>query len=336
MPALLDELRAIVPHYGASVFFLDAQGQLANIYDENPETPHVAPLYLQEFYNHPEREYGTGFPDALRQRYGVQGFEEIVTVELNEFVRTDYYNLILRELGYSDLIRLAFWDGDVPVGGIMLARAPHERPFSVADRRRLAELSSFFAHALSSRAPRAAPLVESEREGLIVADAEGRIVSASAEGRRLLFLACNPRAHPSDGRGPTVLPPALIALSRTLAEVFADRLVHSAPTYHHRNVWGGFRFSGHRLEGDTSISLIGITVTHQDPLPIRLARVAARLPLTSRQAEVSVLLADGLTDEATAKRMGISSNTVITHRRAIYEKLGVHSRSELVSRMLMH
>jgi len=59
-----------------------------------------------------------------------------------------------------------------------------------------------------------------------------------------------------------------------------------------------------------------------------------KLPLSRRQAEVCVLLATGASNEKVAERLGISKLTAIEHARWIYNKLDVHSRGELVSKIL--
>jgi len=52
--------------------------------------------------------------------------------------------------------------------------------------------------------------------------------------------------------------------------------------------------------------------------------------LTSREAEVSALLQDGRTNAQIAAELSIGIETVRTHARSIYRKLGVPSRRELV------
>ncbi len=64
---------------------------------------------------------------------------------------------------------------------------------------------------------------------------------------------------------------------------------------------------------------------------------SAALPfgLTAREAEVLAVLAEGLTDQQIAARLFVSRNTVNTHTRAIYGKLGVTSRAA-ATRIAMH
>ena len=54
--------------------------------------------------------------------------------------------------------------------------------------------------------------------------------------------------------------------------------------------------------------------------------------LTTREAEVLSLLAEGLTNREIGARLFISVKTVGAHMAHIYAKLGVHSRVEAASR----
>jgi DNA-binding NarL/FixJ family response regulator len=53
--------------------------------------------------------------------------------------------------------------------------------------------------------------------------------------------------------------------------------------------------------------------------------------LTNREAEVAELLKDGWTNAQIAKQLSIGIETVRTHARNIYRKLGINSRRELGS-----
>lgn len=56
--------------------------------------------------------------------------------------------------------------------------------------------------------------------------------------------------------------------------------------------------------------------------------------LTKREIEVVCLLSQGLSDIDLANKLFVSTSTVRTHLRHIYDKLEVNSRSELISLML--
>ena len=53
--------------------------------------------------------------------------------------------------------------------------------------------------------------------------------------------------------------------------------------------------------------------------------------LSGRHIDVLQLIAKGLTSAEIAKRLGISTTTVITHRRNLMRTLGLHSAAELTS-----
>jgi two-component system nitrate/nitrite response regulator NarL len=61
---------------------------------------------------------------------------------------------------------------------------------------------------------------------------------------------------------------------------------------------------------------------------------ASPAKLTRRQAEVLELLATGLSPQAIASRLGVSTATVRSHLRDAYLRLGVHSALEAVSMTL--
>ena len=54
-------------------------------------------------------------------------------------------------------------------------------------------------------------------------------------------------------------------------------------------------------------------------------------PQSDREREVLELIAEGLTNPEIAARLYLSLNTVKTHTRNIYGKLGVHNRTQAVT-----
>jgi LuxR family maltose regulon positive regulatory protein len=55
-------------------------------------------------------------------------------------------------------------------------------------------------------------------------------------------------------------------------------------------------------------------------------------PLSERELEILQLIAEGLTNPEIAAQLYLSLNTVKAHTRNIYGKLGVHNRTQAVSR----
>jgi len=335
MPMLAEELLAAIPCCGATFIWADAEGGFANSYDPHPEAERVAATYLEKFYG--PREFGLGFRELMRRGWGVQSMEENFGRRLDEFLASDQYNLIHRPLGHGPYIFLVVRTpvGPFGLGYLMLSRGLRERPFSAEDRVRLARLEPFLGHLLTADASPAFPLAGGTATGVIVATVDGRVVHASREARRLLHLASS-RDTLRAGDGMTSgLPPIVARLCRNLTATLNGDEAAGAPTLHHRNVWGGFTFTAHRLDSsDDAAGLVGMVVTFREPRAIALLRGIRKLPLSRRQSEVCRLMAEGLAHSEIARRLGISRHTVIAHARWIYDKLDVHDRSELVARLV--
>lgn len=338
VPALLGELHAIVPSYANSFYFLDAKGDTTNIYFENTDTIKVLPLHWELFHEKQEHAFkGFAFSDAARTQFGVHTFESSVSTDINVFFRSDMYNLSQRGVGYDhNFMRLIVRQGGRVLGGVRLWRSLGRGTWTAEEKHRLAELERFFVHALTVHDAGETPLVERDRTGLVIADTEGKVIYFTAEGKRLLFLATHPRHGPGVVLHKLeVLPPWLVRLCKDLARVFCDDPAASAPSYYCRNNWGSFNFRAHWMDATAAApSLVAITVTHREPLPIRLIRSTERLPLSGRQGEICVLLAEGFSHEKISEKLDISRNTVNEHSRWIYNKLDVHNRAELTNKLL--
>ena len=98
---------------------------------------------------------------------------------------------------------------------------------------------------------------------------------------------------------------------------------------------------GYLLKGVTAPQLIdgvrrvsqGEKVIDQSFVPSMVDEVVERRdsPLSARETEVVVLVAEGMTTHAVASRLRISHRTVHKHLENAYRKLGVSSRAELVT-----
>jgi DNA-binding NarL/FixJ family response regulator len=61
---------------------------------------------------------------------------------------------------------------------------------------------------------------------------------------------------------------------------------------------------------------------------------AASMLLSPRELLVAKALGEGKSRPQIAREFGLSAHTVVTMSRRIYQKLGVHSRAELSTRLL--
>ena len=340
IPALLEELRTIVPNVSSLAFFIEDE-KLVGGYTDNPEAVHTGPLYMSEFHGRRGRELGGAFPDSVRFQRGVHDQADAlraINVDMPTFQRSEFYNLIYRPQRVHWFMRLMVrnHDGRGPaLGSFTLYRGPRDPAWNAEEKRRLESLQPFLALALRKQSESDAPLADTSRQGLIIATADGLPLHLSSEGRRLLDLVVNPTRTPSAHFASNELPLFLQRICRSVPRVFDGDASPEAPSHYHRNAWGGFTFVAHRLGDERSNdNLVGITITHSEPLPVQLLRSIREMPLSPRQGEVCFLMAQGVSNEAIAERLGISRHTAIAHGRWIYQKLDVNNRAELVARLL--
>lgn len=115
------------------------------------------------------------------------------------------------------------------------------------------------------------------------------------------------------------------------AAVFAAHLDFLLPYRRHVLVYVGEERSGSdlciSLHDDTERWMDAFARLEQQGSPF--GQDTAMAPLTQREKDVLRLIAAGLTAKEIADRLGITANTVVTHRKNISAKLGIRSASGL-------
>lgn len=130
--------------------------------------------------------------------------------------------------------------------------------------------------------------------------------------------------------------PELAHLCRTLCAAYGEVLLQASPVLRRQNAWGEFVPRAYCLNAadfGSAPHLIGIIVERREARFLGLWRKIEGLDLTGREKELSLLLARGADTGYAAETMEISESTVISHRRSIYQKLGVENRSTLIARL---
>lgn len=79
-----------------------------------------------------------------------------------------------------------------------------------------------------------------------------------------------------------------------------------------------------------------VLAASKEPRPVETGAGEPHSGLTQREGEIVALVGEGLRNEAVAERLGISEKTVRNHLTAIFGKLGVDGRLELVVYAFQH
>ena len=149
-PPLTRLLPRLIPGLSVTLFFTDANGELANMYDPNPAAAEAAPLYVSEFYKQRrESDVTMAIADAFRLNPICTRLGQILKVDQRTWERSDLYNVILRPMDYHDAIQLAVRDGGRPLGVVKISRGVGAPEFTARDLDLLAALEPYLAHAFS-------------------------------------------------------------------------------------------------------------------------------------------------------------------------------------------
>ena len=112
------------------------------------------------------------------------------------------------------------------------------------------------------------------------------------------------QAQPSDAAGPAFVMAAVMALALCYALVFTER--------------------------DAGLLADIIPSKHKTPFKDVCRAVGERAKLTPRELEVMTLVAQGRNSTYIQEKLFLSRSTVQTHRMHLYQKLGIHTKEELL------
>ncbi len=232
----------------------------------------------------------------------------------------------------------AFHENQAPAGGSLLVSIPAEGrwvaalqiyrrdpggPFRRGDVAFLRLVAPAIGQGLRAalareRAAVDAPAAAADASGVVVLGPDRRVRFSTPAGEAWCALL---RDAARDGHGP--LPTAVWAVAARLragAGAGARALIAPSPA-------GPLRIEASPGGADGSVAIV--LTPERPPAP---PAIPAEWPLTPAERQVVALLARGLGNRQIADALTVSENTVQTHLRHAYEKLGVGGRTQLMAR----
>jgi DNA-binding CsgD family transcriptional regulator len=241
--------------------------------------------------------------------------------------RSERHREIMRPNGFGDELRAALVDGQATWGALVLMRGSDREPFSAAHAALVEAVTRHLAEGLR-RALLIARDAPAPPEG---EDAAGVIVLAPDDSTAFADEVAEAWIDELGGNEP--LPPAVRAVASQA------RTVAAGPTCDGRIARARVRTqSGRWLIVRGSVLADGpdaqVAVMIEPARPHELAPlIADAYRLTDRERDVTRLVARGLSTDAIAARLHLSPWTVQDHLKAIFEKVGITTRGELVARV---
>jgi DNA-binding CsgD family transcriptional regulator len=225
---------------------------------------------------------------------------------------------ILRPAGLGDELRAVLRVGGTTCGGFVLYRELGGGPFTVEERKFIAEIARDVADGLRRSllrrlAPDSAATVLVP--GVATFTEDGELRSATAEARRLIRLM---RSDPT-----ATLYAAAVESTRT------PEGARSRVRLPDDGRW--LLLHGARLDGDGEGAADMAVTLLPAPTPDLVSLLLRLHGLSAREREVAELLMLGLTTDEIAARLYISPHTLRDHTKAVFQKVGARSRSELMA-----
>ena len=304
---LSTRIRRVVPYDAAGMFTLDPDSMLAaGTFEAGKPPALVRALWRNEVLD----------PDVNKLRHlaarrvPVAALSELDAASASESRRAQ---VILPGAGIGDELRAMLRADGVAWGHISLYRESGSRDFSPPERQFVAEIAGDIA--LGLRRSLARPPVEDSGTlppGVVMVGSDGRVTAKTDAAARTVALI------PGD------------ATATLYAAAVLGRKREGARTRMRLTDGRWVVLSAAPLTG-TGVASDQVAVTLTPPSQPELASLLLRLHgLTRRERQVAELLMRGLTADEIAERLYISRFTVQDHVKAIYSKLGVTSRVELL------
>src|SRR6185437_10365620 len=332
--SLLTALRELVPSESAAFFWVDARGEMRNLYAERLLPPQLMSLYFERYYDGAESSFRKAFRERAAAPDGV-----VATSPDAELRKTGYYNEIMRRLDAHHVLYGIVREQGAALGQLSLYR-PQEAPaFGPRERSDLASVMRYISHGIAvgdTVDGTGLALRDSDDEALLVCDRRGRIRHGSEKARRLLLLATTSEINPA------TLNAAVNERAAQALRVLCERLEaiargedSSPPMLTLDTRWGRHVVRAYWLDDDHASpeALVGIRIQRQEPMILRFVEAMGRLPLSPQQREIALMIAQGRSNQEIADDLGVSGNTVAYHIKQLFLKLDVHDRAGAVERI---
>lgn len=322
-------LRRMVPFDGATWFATDPETTLATcpVRIENVESGHCESYWDREFLV----EDTLLFRDLARSP---RGAGSLVAATDGHPARSARYREFLAPQGYGDELRAVFRLGHAVWGVLGVFRERGREPFSEPEVDLIASIGPALAAALQARAltePTTGAADDVDGPGTALFDAAGALCSFDEQADHWFTELAGPGWDDGDE-----LPPQLATVTAVLARAHAvaagrDRGSTSARLRSTSGRWLAVHASCQRTPGGEP-GPVGVVVE-----PAKSAQIAPIIVeayrLTPREQQITQAVARGLSNPEIAADLNLSAHTVRDHLKAVFGKVGVGSRGELVAKL---
>jgi DNA-binding CsgD family transcriptional regulator len=332
MPKLLSLLHEYIPSFANTYFWIEANGQIKDIYDEHSDAYAALPTYHEKFLGQSELEVWSGLSASAQIQDAVH-MDQLWHIPRDQVLQHDFYKLFLRKVGNHWGLSKAIWHNDMPRGLLHLKRQEGEKDFLSSDLEKLDKISPYIAQTIADDATIKQPSSEYPIEtAKLVVDGTGRIHNYTSKGERIMMLSqgesqidaqfCFSHSRLTDD---------LRSLIEKAKCPPSGRASHPYITSI-QNRWGKFKFSVFPLSENVSSGSKNLTILqidHYVPIKLFIFERIESMDLTDRQFDICFEILEGKQYAEVANGLGLQESTVTSHKKEILRKAGVNTRHEL-------
>jgi DNA-binding CsgD family transcriptional regulator len=247
---------------------------------------------------------------------------------------SELYERVFRPLGVDSGIRGIAISPRGNSAGIGMLRLRGERKMGEVHERQLAAVLPYIEYALDVCPPEAGVATIYDGKASMMVNARTGERFENAEANRLILLAAGNCVDAENMKRQWVR--QLVQNLLTLDAGAGTYTRAELPHFTVQNAFGIFSFRAQWLVSSLRPDrrMVSIDIERQMPRLMRALERIPKLPLSPRQREICVRLADGRSIEEVANALGLRPATMTGYVTDIYERLGVHSRAELIERVL--
>lgn len=241
--------------------------------------------------------------------------------------------------GVADELRLSLFADGHCWGYLELLRGRSSRHFTTEEAEFLLRLGAPLAKALRTALTCiSAPTTDVPHgPGTLIIDAHDAIQATTPEGHQWVTLLRS-YATPAEANFPAPVPVLSVAARLRSLPEYSDAsptLTPSAARVRTRTPAGHWLSIHASTLTGMAVPAGTVAVTIQRAAPADVAALVFHAHgLTARERQLAHLLLDGLPNTEIAQRLYISTYTVRDHVKAVLDKLGLHSKRELIASIL--
>ncbi|MGH3513116.1 MAG: LuxR C-terminal-related transcriptional regulator [Pseudonocardiaceae bacterium] len=247
-----------------------------------------------------------------------------------EWLASPRYRDIMRPIGLGDELRAALSVGSEVWGYLCLHRKDGGLGFTEAEATTLGRVAPHIAHGLRQAVLLDAVSTGSDvNPGVLLLTDDLSLVAATPDAEHLLSLI-----KPAEATHTLPMPAAVCSVAAALRAIELGIPRATQPTTTVRTRGGTWlRLHASRLRGQDGEGPISVVLEPAGAQSMATVMLRAH-GLSPRELEVATAVLRGESTKAISGMLHISTNTVQDHLKAIFDKVGVGSRRELVGRML--